>query len=235
MIYSRDAPLSQEMVDDATEGYSPCPKQIVDLLATWVSPLPAGGSLFDNCAGEGDAAATLAAAWSLKPVLVEPHSGRHAACLRYDKGALRAPAQCVQAKGPTVWFFNPPFDPADQTGSMEKHLLWHGIRHFPCHGTLCVWLLPERILRDSGVREEIARRLGTLTLARFPQPWFDDFQEIVALGYWNDPPLPYHAIPSKGADLPALAPPEAPYNLRTVGRTFTAQVQGGELPCPLTH
>jgi hypothetical protein len=213
------------MVDDATEGFSPCPRQIVDLVATCVTPSPLGGTLFDNCAGKGEAAATLAANWSLRPVLVEPHSGRHAACLRYDKYALCAPSQNVRANGPTVWFFNPPFDPADQTGSMEKHLFWHGVRHFPGPGTLCVWLLPERILKDSRVREEISIRLEALTIAKFPQPWFDEFGEVAILGYWKGFPRFGRWVPSESTNLPALSPPRSPYVLRAVGKTFTAQIQ----------
>lgn len=225
MRYGTDAPLTKAMVDDATDGFSPCPGPVVDILKTWVTPTQKGGTLLDNCAGDGAAACSLAQAWGLRPILVEPHPIRHALCLQHDKGALCAPAQCVSGRGPTVWFFNPPYDLADETGSMERHLLSASIDRVPEEMTLCIWLLPQRMLDDAFLPHLLEQHLEEVRTYRLPEAW-EDFHQIAILGYWVDRtgktiqelcPTPTTFFLQ---DSPRLKFADRPYSLKSVGYNF---------------
>ena len=223
MLYAIDSPISKAILDDSTEGFSPCPPEITHILATYVAPTKRGGTLFDSCAGTGAAAAALAKAWGLRPNLVEPHESRHRACLQHDPNALRAPAQWVTAHSPTVWFFNPPFDPSDGSGSMERHLFWHGVNSVPGVGTFCVWLLPSRVLDDEEVQKTISTRFVDPKLAKFPEPWFGEYGQVVVLGHWCDP---HSALETsiRLEQLPPLEPCRGPYRLSAVGASFVARI-----------
>ncbi|NEK20355.1 DUF6094 domain-containing protein [Rhizobium leguminosarum] len=216
MKYGRDSSLTQAMLDDATDGYSGCPEQVVEILKTWVFSSAIDGTLFDNCAGDGVAASKLSRAWNLRPILVEPHPARHALCLRFDRNAICAPAQHVLGRGPTVWFFNPPYDFADKAGSMEKHLLWSAIARVPLPDTLCIWLLPRRLLDDLSVKELVSKHLDKRRIFRFPTAW-EDYRQIAILGYWTDR-VNQKELPDEA---PVLDVAESPYFLKAVGADFS--------------
>lgn len=223
MFYAIDSPISKAILDDSIEGFSPCPPEVTDILSTYAAPSAQGGTLFDSCAGMGVAAATLATAWHLRPILVEPHESRHRACLRHDPNAVCAPAQWVTAHSPTVWFFNPPFDPSDASGSMENHLFWYGVNSVPSAGTFCVWLLHHRMLDDERVRRIVSTRLMNPTVAKFPEPWFRSYGQVVVLGHWCDPD-PALDTSIRLDQLPPLQPCRAAYNLGAVGASFAARL-----------
>jgi len=223
MRYGPDDRLTEAMVHDAIDGYSPCPKPIIEILATWAAPCASGGTLFDNCAGDGESGNALAKAWNLRPVLVEPHPERHALCLRYDPNALCAPAQHIFGRGPTVWFFNPPYDFADETGSMERHLLLDAVARVPTALTFCVWLLPSRIFDDESLQNLVAKHFEALRVFRIMKPW-EDYRQVALLGYWTDGASPLGTSRSQLVNLhsaPPLEIADTQYALKAVGAEFS--------------
>ncbi len=226
MRYGRDVELTSAMLDDATDGYSPCPEALFQILKTWVSRTDYPGTLFDNCAGDGFAANSLAQAWGLRPVLVEPHRDRHFLCLRYDRASICAPAQHVIGSGPTVWFFNPPFDLADESGSMESHILWAAVNQVPRPQTFCVWLLPQRMMNEPLFAELLVRHLVELRIFNLPSEW-EDYRQVAVMGYWGDNGenrAGSHELTSRAllSDSPTLYVSNRPYKLKDVGMNFSA-------------
>ena len=192
--YDIHDPLTDERLRDSTQGYSPCPSEVLQDLATLVEPVRFGGSLLDNCAGTGHTAGFLAKAWGLRPVLVEPDPARHRRCVEFDRYAVCAAAQSVRGRGkPTVWLFNPPFDKNDPDGSIEKHIIAGSLHYAAGPGTLCVWLLHRRILSDPYFVALTQSSLARLIIRAFPEPLFSEYEQIVLFGFWN--PCDDHSIP----------------------------------------
>lgn len=186
MFYGINDPLTWEMLEDSTEGFSPCPTEILNNLATLVEPASYEASLLDNCAGTGQSANFLAKSWGLRLHLIEPNEIRHAECLKYDGAALNTTAQAVSACGyPSVWFFNPPFDISDENGSMEKHILGNSLSYATGCGTFCIWMLHHRFLFDSYFKEIIASNFGKIIFRKFPEPLFSDYQQVIIFGFWG--------------------------------------------------
>jgi hypothetical protein len=167
------------------DDWNPCPQGIVQMLKTLVAPTQNGGVLLDNCAGDGKAAMHLARTWKLRGHLVEPNPRRLAACLRQkDAICVLGRAESLYSScAPSVWFFNPPFDPGDPTERLECSLFEVSVPYAIGVHTLAILLLPERSLRNNRITCLISKFLGEIKIRRFPEPWRRAHRQVVVFGY----------------------------------------------------
>jgi hypothetical protein len=165
--------------------WSRCPPGVLRILKTLVVPAHKKGVLLDVCAGDGNSAVMLARAWNLKPYLVEPNTGRFAACGKHKHAnSVLGRAESVSTTcPPSVWFFNPPFDPDDPTGYLEHSLLEVAKPYAVGPNTLCILLLPERSLRNKHIVGVILEALRDVRIRYFPNPWRSQFRQLVVFGY----------------------------------------------------
>lgn len=115
--------------------YVPIAPEIVPLIASLVAPAPATARFVDICAGEGDAAAHLAAAWGIgrdRLYLNELADARMARCTRFTDHVLGADAirtlQISRNAFQIAWT-NPPFgqQPKEQGGGRLEPLFFKRI------------------------------------------------------------------------------------------------------------
>lgn len=165
-------------------GWNPCPTHVVNLLKTLVTPAKSG-VLLDNCAGNGIAATRLARAWNLGSYLVEPNLERFAMCQRRRNAvSVCARAESIRSTcAPSVWFFNPPFDPDDPTGDLEYSLLEVSVAYAIGPDTLVILVLPERSIRNRRMTCLLSKILNDVKIRRFPDPWYRTYRQIVVFGY----------------------------------------------------
>ena len=173
------------------EGYNPCPLVIVKMIKTLVEPSKLGGELLDNCAGDGFTGTFLAKAWNLKPFLVEPNLERAKSCARRKKSiSLCGKAENIQLKGcPSVWYFNPPFDPDDPKGLLERQIFLQSLMYAKKPGTLGILLFFVDSFIKTDLAYDIAYNFSNITLRKFPEPYFSDFRQIVLFGYGKNTTL----------------------------------------------
>ena len=185
------------------DGYTPCPAAVFSSIATQAVPALVRGTLLDNVAGEGGAAAVLAAAWNLAPFFVELDPQRARACAERDIGPVCVgSAEDVVTDGqPSVWYFNPPFDPADPEGYLEQQLFSGSVGYALLPGTLAIILLPTRALTMPEFFGEVVGRLESVNVRAFPEPYAASHRQFVVFGYGRGGESP-PALPIP----PALAP-----------------------------
>lgn len=100
---------------EATMQSVPLAPEAAAWLTPLVAPAPPGARMVDVCAGEGDAAAMMAAAWGIdrsRLCLNEPHDGRRARCARFSDRVLGADAIRTLQAGRHMFqaaWTNPPF------------------------------------------------------------------------------------------------------------------------------
>lgn len=171
------------------DGYNPCPHQVVAAIAAQVAPAPSG-TLLDSVAGEGGAAIELAAAWNLSPTFIELHPARAQRCLERGAGPVHVgSAEDAELDGhPSVWYFNPPWDPADPEGYLEAQLFAATAPYALSPQTLAVILLPSRALEMPHLYEDVARSLDRIAIRAFPDPYYGVFDQMVIFGYGRTTP-----------------------------------------------
>lgn len=184
--------LDNELINTLEEeGYNPCPLKVVEILKTLVIPARTRGVLLDNCAGDGLAGMILAKAWNLKPFLVEPEPWRAQNCAR-RKGAtvLCCKAENLRITGnPSVWYFNPPFDHEDPDSILERQIFLRSAEYAARPKTLGVLLLPIHSFLKTDLAHNVMCNFSNITIRRFPDSYFSDFQQIVVFGYGRSKPL----------------------------------------------
>ena len=166
---------------DAWRGCdSPCPDETLRPLATLLVALPRGrkGVLLDNCAGDGRAASHLARAWNCRAYLVEPNPHRARLCRqRRDAVVVRGRAEALAIRGtPSVWYFNPPFDPDDGSGRLERALFERSVRYAVGERTVGVLILPLRSLLTTDLMAQIVRRFETVRVRGLPAGVFKAYR-----------------------------------------------------------
>ena len=147
-------------------------------------------TIFDPCAGEGDAVAGLRHEWSngdFKPRVVACEmEGERALALREQFGYLDRThhGDCFRLDWrkdtAAVLFLNPPYDHDPEHGRLEHRFL---LRFAPAlirgHGIL-LGLVPYYVLRTSA--EFLARNFTDLRVWRLPAPHFKDFGQVLVQG-----------------------------------------------------
>jgi hypothetical protein len=174
----------------SSRGYNPCPTAVLRTIATLAAASIHHGTLLDNCAGDGAAASFLAKAWNLDAYLVEVDASRAASCrTRGTAAVLHGSARYVEMKpAPSVWYFNPPFDPAESSGSLERRLFEASARYAVGLGVLGVLVLPHRSLVATDLGLSVLARFENVAARRFPEPWFEHFGQVVVFGYGKPEP-----------------------------------------------
>lgn len=205
---------------ESTNGYTPCPRVVVDILGTLVKPMDAGGQLLDNCAGDGFAALKLCNEWHLKPFLVEPHGKRARECAKIPNAVvLNSRAEDLEIIGaPHVFYCNPPYDPDDPKGTMEYSILEYSFHHLVKEGTLCILILPERSLKCGWMIQMIVR-LRNVRVRRFPNRCYMLTKQIIVFGYVSSfahatSALHRRLLPCQDMSFCALKPHEFCYTIR---------------------
>jgi predicted RNA methylase len=191
-----------------SRGYSPCPQNIVSLVATLVARSASRGALLDNCAGDGAAATALAEAWNLEPYFVEVDAARAAACERRGIGrVLHGSARYVEmSPGPSVWYFNPPFDPREPEGRLERNLFDVSVGYATSCRVLAILILPLRSLVGTGLGSRIVSTFERITVRRFPDREFERFGQVVVFGYSRGSARRQIEVPTKMfEDCPTLS------------------------------
>ena len=178
---------------EANYQYVPFPPALVPLLASLVEPTPLGVRLLDVCAGEGDAAAGLAAAWGLdrdQLYLNELVDGRRVRCARFSDHVLGADAirslqlsrQAVQ-----VAWTNPPFgvQPRDQGGGRLEALFFKRVVEdggWLQTGGIHLMLAPQDVwLTNLSTLNHLARCYDQLTLLALPAA-HRHYREVLVAG-----------------------------------------------------
>lgn len=197
----------------SADGYNPCPPFVRETIASQIVPAVRRGTLIDTCAGDGGAATDLARAWNLAPFFIELDPDRARQCARRGAGPVAVgSAEYAQLEGhPSVWYFNPPWDPADPDGYLEHELFRASSLYALSQDTLAVMLFPARCLDMPELWGDLTRRLDRLEVRAFPQPYFGTFGQLVLFGYGRSASAPAPQI--RSADLRPLVPSELSYDV----------------------
>lgn len=167
-------------------GYFPTPARVAGAIARHLAsgPSPARRAirLLDPCAGEGDLAATLAAALSAIGFGIELHEGRaENARARLDHllaadalGGVRVGRQSF-----SLLALNPPYDDDAEAGRLEHRFLLRHADALATGGQL-VLIVPQVRLAVSA--RYLASRFADLVCWRFPDPEFAAFGQVVLFG-----------------------------------------------------
>lgn len=140
--------------------------------------------LLDNCAGTGGPALTLASSLGLKPVLIEPNFSRFKECAARAPDTFFGVAEKIVSVGaPSVWYFNPPFDALDKRGRMERSILNSSTSYALGKNTLCIWVLPRRMLQDEGFIRYLNIHFYKVRIRRFPHRFYKEFGQVVLMMY----------------------------------------------------
>lgn len=165
---------------EANLQFVPIAPDVVTLIASLVAPAPAGARMVDVCAGEGEAAAQLAAAWGIERdglFLNELADGRKERCRRFTDHVLGADAirtlQASRALFQVAWT-NPPFgvQPRDLGGGRLEPLFFRRIVEeggWIQPGGVHLMLAPQDVWASSAVLiKHLARCYDRLTIVALP-------------------------------------------------------------------
>lgn len=167
-------------------GYYPTDDPVVELIRTYLKTPVERGRLFDPCAGEGRAAASLGRALNCETWGVELSPERaDLAALAMDK-VYQAPWQaCYLSDESVTWLYlNPPYDFDRFEG--QKRLEWEFLKSTSpklVRGGLLTYLVPQKILGMSEVARFLAGHYEAITVYRFPDGLFEKFKQVVLLAY----------------------------------------------------
>ena len=93
-------------------------------------------------------------------------------------------AEDVLVEGrPSVWYFNPPFDPADPEGYLEQQLFAGSLAYALGPDTLAVIVLPTRALTIPEFMAAVTGRLERTNVRAFPEPYSASHRQLLIFGY----------------------------------------------------
>lgn len=168
----------------------PTPPRICDLIAQTVTGSVPTGPLLDPCAGEGEAATILGAAWGAEPYGVELDKDRakiaakRMKCKHGSYHQLDAPEQSFG-----VLFLNPPYAPGKEADNesrrQEVQFLQDTVKYL-APGGLLIFIPPHHILDNEKFRMLMNRAFCHTTTFAFPSPERDAFDQVVVFGIRNE-------------------------------------------------
>lgn len=185
--------------------YYPTPERVVGMICDLLQFTGEGASLLDPCAGEGRAAAILAARLGVVAHGIELQQDRAAKatailswCRHGSYHQLRAlgpdgkPLRMPQDYEPEVpgtapfgvLFLNPPYDEGtDEHGDKLRQEIefLRATTPFVAAGGLLVFVPPRKILAMESFREHIRRYYRDVRAYEFPSPEVDAFDQVVVL------------------------------------------------------
>lgn len=167
--------------------YYPTPLRVMDLIADTVRVSCPGGTIFDPCAGEGDAVRVLAERWGLRSYGVEldVDRARKAAtqldvCLQGSYHQLHVEPEALFS----VLFLNPPYDiSAEEDGSSirQEVVFLEDTARLLAPGGLLVFVPPRHILQNSKFQDVFRRSFRNASVWAFPAPECDAFDQMVVV------------------------------------------------------
>ena len=178
----------------AKGGYYPTPKRCVELLSELISiqTTEHGATqetlrIIDPCCGPGDACEKLAARLSTKTKAgiltygVELEEERSRKAREQMDFALSSDIfQTVIANNAFhLMFLNPPYDFDQESKRVEHAFLLHCTRYL-VDGGILVFVVPRHRLAVSA--KYLASNYNPLACRRFPDPEYDDFDQVMLLG-----------------------------------------------------
>ena len=197
----------------ARAGYFATPPRVAAAIARQLAPVATGGKrvlrLLDPCAGEGQAAATIAAALGARSYGIELNEGRATAARARLDHVLAASAFAVRlANGAfSCLFLNPPYDHDDEHVRLE-HAFLVGLSRALCPGGVLVFVLPQRRLAVSA--RYLAGHFTGHAAYRFPDPEWATFGQLVLLAIRKAQPSPDPAAQARLAVWSEAALPPLP-------------------------
>ncbi len=201
----------------AKGGYYPTPPRCVDLIAAklWVNENNRARSpvirILDPCCGPGDAALSLKRSLQRQtraPVRtygVELERERAELARKNLDHSLSADLfQTMIGNGAfQVLFLNPPYDFEEEDRRMEQSFLAHCTRYLETGGLL-VFVVPKHRLTASA--RYLAHYYNVPRVWRFPDPEYDDFDQVALLADRKPHPLANHYVESHLNQLAHLDP-----------------------------
>lgn len=178
---------------EANFQYVPIASDVIPLIASLVAPAPATARFIDICAGEGEAATQLAAAWGIgrdQLYLNELADGRMARCTRFTDHVLGADAiRALQISRNTfqVAWTNPPFgqQPKEQGGGRLEPLFFKRIVEeggWLQSGGIHLMLAPQDVwLTNLGTLNHLARCYDRVTMLALPAE-HRRYREVLVVG-----------------------------------------------------
>lgn len=166
------------------------PPRVTELIRDSIN-VKGPGRLLDICAGEGDAAATLANAWGLESYGVELHAGRAAladskmtCCLH---GSYHQLDQTQLEGAFNALFLNPPYDEGFSErddgytrGRQEIEFLKFATELLAVGGLL-VYVVPAAIVENYTFIQFIKSNFESIEVYKFPDPEYDRFKQVVLI------------------------------------------------------
>lgn len=172
------------LAGQAKGGFYPTPPSVTELIDSHLSG-PYGDSSFrilDPCCGEGDAAAMLGTSLNgAESFGIELHAERaEEARNKLDhvvSGDLFKTSIANAAFG--LLFLNPPYDHDPEESRTEHAFLNQTLRYLQDKGVL-VYIVP--MIRLARSAKLIASQFHSVSCYRFPDPEWDDFNQVVLFG-----------------------------------------------------
>ena len=175
-------------------GYYPTDDPVVEIIQTYMKPPRNKGRLFDPCAGEGRAAATLGKALNCETWGVELSPDRAEKAQQVMDKVYQAPWQaCFLSDESISWLYlNPPYSddrfadhPAQSSGA-SKRLEWDFLKTTTpklMRGGLLTYIVPQKILGIIEVARLLSGHYEALSVYRFPDGLYEKFKQVVVLAY----------------------------------------------------
>ncbi len=186
----------------AKGGYYPTPLRCVDLMSNFIQVTPTTGRveheairILDPCCGPGDACERLAARLSQKTqadirtfgVELEVERARQARA-QMDFTLSSDLFQTMIANNAFhLLFLNPPYDHDQEHRRVEQAFLAHCTRYLAENGLL-ILIVPRHRLAVSA--RYLAANYRNLSCWRFPDPEYEDFDQVALMGNRRSQPEP---------------------------------------------
>ena len=167
-------------------GYYPTDEPVVEIIRTYLTLPVEKGRLFDPCAGEGKAAATLGKALNCETWGAELSPERAEKAQQAMDKVYQAPWQaCVLTDESVSWLYlNPPYD-FDRFEN-QKRLEWDFLKTTTSklmRGGLLTYIIPQKILGMIEVARLLAGHYEAISVFRFPDGLYEKFKQVVVLAY----------------------------------------------------
>ena len=167
-------------------GYYPTDEAVVEIIRTYLIPSAEKGRLFDPCAGEGKAAASLGKALNCETWGVELSPERAEKAQAVLDKVYQAPWQaCALSDESISWLYlNPPYEFDRFDG--QKRLEWDFLKTTSSklmRGGLLTCIIPQKILGMLEVARFLAGHYEAISIYRFPDGLYEKFKQVVVLAY----------------------------------------------------
>ncbi|MBI5250737.1 MAG: class I SAM-dependent methyltransferase [Desulfomonile tiedjei] len=170
-------------------GYYPTPARVVDYIKKWLSFPPAPFTALDPCCGEGIALEHLVRGSEAITYGVELDEQRADAAQDRIQNVLKCGIgeTRIAHQSYSLLFLNPPYDEATleedadiKTERQEKAFLRMTVPYLVPGGVI-IYIIPQKRL-NRGIARLLASRFERVNVFRFPDPEYDDFQQVVVFG-----------------------------------------------------